>query len=133
MEVKEINPAWLDESHPNFKRWKRAREVSIERGKFVSSIINQQLDTKNLSVLDLGSGEGGTSKVFSENNFVVSFDLSLTRLKRQKENVIPRRNRHSNQTRHLDPVYRERNLSLISRQISLSTNLRTKWQKSSNY
>lgn len=88
MEVKEINAAWLDESHPNFRRWKRAREVSIERGKFVSSIINQQLDTKNLSVLDLGSGEGGTSKVFSENNFVVSFDLTLIRLKRQISSVI---------------------------------------------
>jgi len=91
VEVKEINAAWLDESHPNFKRWKRAREVSIERGKFVSSIINQQLDTKDLSVLDLGSGEGGTSKVFSKNQIVVSFDLSLTRLKRQKVNVIPKK------------------------------------------
>lgn len=91
MEVKEINAAWLDESHPNFSRWKRAREVSIERGKFVSSIINQQLDTKNLSVLDLGSGEGGTSKVFSKNKIVVSFDLSLTRLKRQKGNFIPKK------------------------------------------
>jgi len=88
VEVKEINPAWLDESHPNFNRWKRAREVSIERGKFVSSIINQQLDTKDLSVLDLGSGEGGTSKVFSENNFIVSFDLSLIRLQRQISSVI---------------------------------------------
>ncbi len=91
MEVKEINPAWLDESHPNFNRWKRAREVSVGRGRFVSSIINQQLDTKDLSVLDLGSGEGGTSKVFSENNFIVSFDLSLTRLQRQKENFIPKK------------------------------------------
>ncbi len=88
MEVKEINPAWLDESHPNFNRWKHAREVSVERGKFVSSIINQQLDTKDLSVLDLGSGEGGTSKVFSENNFIVSFDLSLIRLQRQISSVI---------------------------------------------
>ncbi len=96
MEVKEIKPAWLDESHPNFNRWKRAREISIERGKFVYSIINQQLNTKNLSILDLGSGEGGTSKVFSENNFVVSFDLSLTRLKRQKVNVIPKESSNKN-------------------------------------
>ncbi len=88
MEVKQKAPAWLDESHPNFRRWKRAREVSVERGKFVSSIINQQLDTKDLSVLDLGSGEGGTSKVFSVDNFVVSFDLSLIRLQRQISSVI---------------------------------------------
>ena len=71
MEVKDNNPAWLDESHPNYLRWKLARELSIERGKFVRAIINQQLQTKNLAILDLGSGEGGTSKVFSQDNFVV--------------------------------------------------------------
>lgn len=90
MEIKQDIPAWLDESHPNFNRWKRAREVSIERGKFVRSIINQQMYTKNLTVLDLGSGEGGTSKVFSDDNFVVSFDLSLIRLQRQFYSVIPK-------------------------------------------
>jgi len=84
VEVKEIKPAWLYESHPNFLRWKLARELSLERGKFVRSIINQQIKTKNLNVLDLGSGEGGTSKVFSDDNFVVSLDLSLVRLNRQK-------------------------------------------------
>lgn len=88
MEVNEINPAWLDESHPNFLRWRRARELSIERGKFVRSVINQQLQSKNLNVLDLGSGEGGTSKVFSDNNFVVSLDLSSIRLQRQRIDVI---------------------------------------------
>jgi predicted rRNA methylase YqxC with S4 and FtsJ domains len=82
------NPAWLDESHPNFDRWKRSRELSIERGKFVHSIINQKVNANNLSVLDLGSGEGGTSKVFSENNFVVSLDLNLIRLQRQLGFVI---------------------------------------------
>jgi len=110
VEVKEVNAAWLDESHPNFNRWKRAREVSIERGKFVSSIINQQLDSKNLSVLDLGSGEGGTSKVFSENNFIVSFDISLTRLKRQKENFIPKKS----STEESAKPFRDR---VLSRQI----------------
>ena len=88
MEVKAKNPAWLDESHPNFLRWKRARELSIERGKFVRSVINQQIKTTNFNVFDLGSGEGGTSKVFSEDNFVVSLDLSLIRLQRQRIDVI---------------------------------------------
>lgn len=88
MEVKEQNPIWLNESHPNYLRWKRARDLSVARGRFVESIINQKVTTKNLSVLDLGSGEGGTAKVFSENNFVVSFDLSLVRLQRQKLTVI---------------------------------------------
>ena len=90
MEINSTLPAWLDENHPNFIRWKRARELSIERGKFVYSLISQFKECKNLKVLDLGSGEGGTSKVFSQDNFVISFDLSLVRLQRQKENVIPK-------------------------------------------
>ena len=88
MEKINQNPAWLDDSHPNFLRWERARQLSIERGKFVHSIINQKVQTNKLSVLDLGSGEGGTAKVFSENNFVVSFDLSLIRLQRQNQSDI---------------------------------------------
>ena len=90
MEVNKATPAWLDPSHPNFKRWETARNLSIERGKFVRSIIEQNIKTKNLSVLDLGSGEGGTANVFSRDNFVVSFDLSLIRLKRQLLDVIPK-------------------------------------------
>jgi 2-polyprenyl-3-methyl-5-hydroxy-6-metoxy-1,4-benzoquinol methylase len=81
------NPGWLNESHPNFLRWKLARELSIERGKFVYSIVNQKVNSNNLSVLDLGSGEGGTSKVFSQNNFVISLDISLIRLHRQDQTV----------------------------------------------
>jgi SAM-dependent methyltransferase len=88
VEVNEINPAWLDESHPNYLRWKRARGLSFERGKFVRSVITQQIKTINLNVLDLGSGEGGTSMVFSSDNFVVSLDLSLIRLQRQRIDVI---------------------------------------------
>lgn len=85
MEVTQEIPAWLNKSHPNYLRWKKARELSIERGKFVRSVINQYIQTKDLTILDLGSGEGGTSKVFSEDNFVVSFDISLIRLKKQKD------------------------------------------------
>lgn len=88
MEVNKSTPAWLDPSHPNFKRWETARNLSIERGKFVRSVIEQDIKVQNLSVLDLGSGEGGTASVFSRDNFVVSFDLSLVRLQRQKEIVI---------------------------------------------
>jgi len=90
VEVNEATPAWLDPSHPNFKRWETARNLSIERGKFVRSIIEQQIKVQNLSVLDLGSGEGGTASVFSQDNFVVSFDLSLIRLRRQSLDVIPK-------------------------------------------
>lgn len=82
------SPAWLNKSHPNFIKWQRARDLSVERGKFAHSIVSQKIQANNLTVLDLGSGEGGTTKVFSENNFVVSLDLSLIRLKRQKMFVI---------------------------------------------
>ncbi len=81
-----IKPAWLDEDHPNFERWKRGRELSVLRGRFVLSIVREYMTCRKLKVLDLGSGEGGTSKVFSEDNFVVSFDISTIRLKRQAEN-----------------------------------------------
>ena len=83
MEIKSESPAWLDPSHPNYKRWERSRSLSLERGKFVRSVIEQKQKIKNLTVVDLGSGEGGTSKIFAEDNFVVSIDLSLIRLQRQ--------------------------------------------------
>ena len=80
------NNAWLNSGHPNFERWKRARELSIERGKFVKSIVEKYRSCENLSILDLGSGEGGTSAVFSELNRVFGYDLNLIRLERQKDN-----------------------------------------------
>ena len=76
-------PAWLDTSHPNYTRWKRAREISEERGKFVLSILSKVIAPTGLRILDLGSGGGGTSKTLSEKNYVVSFDLSKDRLQRQ--------------------------------------------------
>ena len=92
MEVKEENNvAWLDESHPNYERWKRAREISLERGKFVRSIVEQKIKCENLTILDLGSGQGGTAKVLSENNIVVSLDLNIVRLIHQedfKDNIL---------------------------------------------
>jgi len=76
---------WLNENHPNYKRWKRARKLSIARGSFVKSIIEKTITPEGIKVLDIGSGEGGTAKVLSENNFVVSSDLSKTRLQRQQQ------------------------------------------------
>ena len=85
MEVMEIQNPWLDNAHPNYYRWKRARDISIERGRFVKSILEQVTECNNLTILDLGSGEGGTSKVFSENNRVISFDINKERLRRQSK------------------------------------------------
>lgn len=86
MEITSSTPVWLDKDHPNFLRWEKARNISLDRGRFVKQILNQFSDLKNLAILDLGSGEGGTTKVLSENNFVVSLDISFNRLIRQKEN-----------------------------------------------
>ncbi len=84
MEVAEKPIPWLDEKHPNYERWKRAREISIERGKFVRSIISKVRKCQNLKILDIGSGEGGTSKVLSQDNIVISFDMTKIRLLRQQ-------------------------------------------------
>jgi 2-polyprenyl-3-methyl-5-hydroxy-6-metoxy-1,4-benzoquinol methylase len=86
MEVKEnYNAAWLDESHPNYDRWKRARDISLDRGRFALSVIENKMKCENLTVLDLGSGQGGTAKILSENNKVISLDLNIVRLKSQEE------------------------------------------------
>ena len=86
MEINSTITAWLDKTHPNYERWKRAREISEERGKFVESILSQEITLTDLSIFDLGSGEGGTAKILSEKNDVLSFDISLDRLERQKKN-----------------------------------------------
>ena len=91
MEIKEtIKATWLDENHPNYERWKRARDISQERGKFVRSIIEKNIKCENLLILDLGSGQGGTAKILSEKNTVISIDLNILRLKSQgdlKDNI----------------------------------------------
>ena len=86
MEVKENhNAAWLDESHPNYEKWKRARDISLDRGLFVRSILEKKIKCENLTILDLGSGQGGTAKILSENNQVISLDLNIVRLKLQED------------------------------------------------
>lgn len=83
--------AWLDKNHPNYERWERARNISLERGKFVRSIIEQKIKCENLTILDLGSGQGGTAKILSGKNNVVSLDLNITRLNQQEnrcENIF---------------------------------------------
>jgi 2-polyprenyl-3-methyl-5-hydroxy-6-metoxy-1,4-benzoquinol methylase len=85
MEVNKATfPAWLNNAHPNYERWKRAREISEERGKFVESVLSKVITLTGLHILDLGSGEGGTSKILSEKNEVVSFDINKERLLRHE-------------------------------------------------
>lgn len=74
---REYNPA-----HPNFERWQKARDLSIERAKFVENIISKVTDLTGKKVLDLGAGEGSTSQLFSKNNFVVSLEIKSERIKK---------------------------------------------------
>jgi len=87
MEIKE-SPPWLNPRHPNFERWKQAREISEERGKFAKLIISRFIKCEGLNILELGSGEGGTASVFSKDNKFISLDLSLLRLQRQRDTII---------------------------------------------
>lgn len=98
MEITKSFPAWLDKNHPNYLRWERARNISLERGKFVKKILELNHIPVNLTILDLGSGEGGTSKVLSEKNFVVSIDINFIRLIRQKENFSLKRSLQADAT-----------------------------------
>ncbi len=84
--IKTAPPAWLDKAHPNYERWKRAREISEERGKFVESVLSNEIIPTGLRILDLGSGEGGTAKILSENNELISFDINMNRLLQQENN-----------------------------------------------
>jgi 2-polyprenyl-3-methyl-5-hydroxy-6-metoxy-1,4-benzoquinol methylase len=78
-----VIPAWLDQTHPNYRRWEKSRQLALDRGDFVKALIQNHVKCLGLRVLDLGSGEGGTSSTLSKDNTVVSFDISLLRLKRQ--------------------------------------------------
>lgn len=79
----EETPHWLDENHVNYSRWKRARDLSIEKGEVVERILSQNINLENLKILDLGCGNGGTSMVLSKNNFVISLEIDLLKLKSQ--------------------------------------------------
>lgn len=74
---------YSDPAHPNYSRWKKAREISEKRGSFVKSVLQNELNCSRLTILDLGSGEGGTSLVLSEDNIVISADLNKERLTSQ--------------------------------------------------
>jgi 2-polyprenyl-3-methyl-5-hydroxy-6-metoxy-1,4-benzoquinol methylase len=80
------NPHYLNPEHPNFNRWKRSREISIERGKFVKKILSQFKNPVNLKILDVGSGFGGTVQNFvSSGNKIFSVEIDEFKLKQQPD------------------------------------------------
>ncbi len=77
-------PHYLDSNHPNYKRWKRSREISYQRGKFVKSIVSQYKKIMNLKILDIGSGFGGTIQNFLGNgNLIYSIEKDEYKLHSQ--------------------------------------------------
>jgi len=79
-------PHYLDPNHPNYLRWKRSREISIERGKFVKNIIDKYKSTTNIKVLDIGSGFGGTIQNFlNDTNQVYSVEIDEFKLLNQPD------------------------------------------------
>ncbi len=83
MEIGLATSSEFDKTHPNYERWKKAREISLERGRFVKSVLSNFIDCENLRIMDIGSGEGGTAKILAENNFVVSIEKKPSRLIKQ--------------------------------------------------
>jgi 2-polyprenyl-3-methyl-5-hydroxy-6-metoxy-1,4-benzoquinol methylase len=81
---REYNPA-----HPNYERWQKARDLSDERAKFVKCVLSSELDANGLKILDVGAGEGRTSRLFSQNNLVFSLEPKSERIKKiEKTNSL---------------------------------------------
>ena len=82
MEMKEKIQREYDPTHRNFQRWQKAREISDERAKFVEKIISTIIIPEGLTILDVGAGEGRTSKLLSQKNFVVSLEIKHERARK---------------------------------------------------
>lgn len=91
MEVAEKIQREYNPGHPNYDRWQKARDLSDERAKFVERIVSNEITPEGLKILDVGAGEGSTSKLFSENNYVVSLEPKPERIKKisKTDSLIP--------------------------------------------
>jgi SAM-dependent methyltransferase len=77
---------WLDESHPNYERWRRSREISGERAKLIEVLIADEEKISGKLILDIGSGTGATAAYFSKKNSVVSTDINYLKM---QEGILP--------------------------------------------
>ena len=91
MEVREKIQNEYDPTHPNFQRWQKAREISDDRAKFVQKIISTEILPEGLFILDIGAGEGNTSRLFAQKNFVVSLEPKPERIRKiiRKDSLQP--------------------------------------------
>jgi SAM-dependent methyltransferase len=80
MEVEENIQREYNPAHPNYDRWKSAREISLDRAEFVKKILSTEISLYGLNILDIGAGEGSTSILLSENNSVISLEPKPERL-----------------------------------------------------
>jgi len=78
--LREYNP-----EHPNYECWQKARDLSDERAMFVQSVVINHIIPEGLKVLDVGAGEGSTSRLFSLKNFVVSLEPKFERVKKNEK------------------------------------------------
>lgn len=79
--IKEIQREY-NTAHPNYERWQKARELSDERAKFLESVLSTELHAEGLNILDIGAGEGSTSRLLSKKNIVVSLEMKSERIKK---------------------------------------------------
>jgi ubiquinone/menaquinone biosynthesis C-methylase UbiE len=84
LNIDQEKAVWLNPEHPNYERWRRGRKLATKRAEVVKKIISSIKTCENLTILDLGSGEGRTSSLFAGSNNVISYDISLPKLKKQQ-------------------------------------------------
>ena len=82
MEIEKIIQREYNPAHPNFERWQTARDISVDRAKFVENILSTQILLQGLKILDIGAGEGNTSKLLSTKNYVISLEPKFERIKK---------------------------------------------------
>ena len=91
MEIKKEIQREYNPEHPNYVRWQKARDLSNHRAKFVESVLSTEVVTNGLNILDIGAGEGYTSKLLAKKNYVVSLEPKPERIERisKTENLFP--------------------------------------------
>ncbi|MDH3269512.1 MAG: class I SAM-dependent methyltransferase [Ignavibacteria bacterium] len=82
MEVENDIQREYDPAHTNYERWKKARNLSDDRAKFVESVLSSEIIAERLKILDIGAGEGSTSKFLSQKNLAVSLEPKSERIKK---------------------------------------------------